>query len=66
MDSNFLWSSLAIYVFLMIVKWIILGRAMSQLNEKKFIVFMPILDIMYAILAPTMYYAIDKKELEKW
>lgn len=66
MDSNFLWGSLAIYVFLMIVKWIILGRAMSQLNEKKFIVFMPILDIMYAILAPTMYYAIDKKELEKW
>lgn len=50
----------------MIVKWIILGRAMSQLNEKKFIVFMPILDILYAILAPTMYYAIDKKELEKW
>ena len=66
MDSNFLWGSLVTYVFLMIVKWIILGRAMSQLNEKKFIVFMPILDIMYAILAPTMYYAIDKKELEKW
>ena len=66
MDANFLWGSLAIYVFLMIVKWIILGRAMSQLNEKKFIVFMPILDILYAILAPTMYYAIDKKELEKW
>lgn len=66
MDSNFLWGSLVTYVFLMIVKWIILGRAMSHLNEKKFIVFMPILDIMYAILAPTMYYAIDKKELEKW
>lgn len=66
LDPNFFWVSLASYLLLLIIKWIILGRAMSQLNEKGFIVFMPFLDIMYALLAPTMYYAIDKKELEKW
>lgn len=66
LDPNFFWITLASYLLLLIIKWIILGRAMSQLNEKKFIVFMPIMDIVYAILAPTMYYAIDKKELEKW
>lgn len=66
LDPNFFWVTLASYLLLLIIKWIILGRAMSQLNEKGFIVFMPIMDIMYALLAPTMYYAIDKKELEKW
>ena len=66
LDPNFFWITLASYLLLLIIKWIILGRAMSQLNEKRFIVFMPIMDIVYAILAPTMYYAIDKKELEKW
>ena len=66
LDPNFFWITLASYLLLLIIKWIVLGRAMSQLNEKKFIVFMPIMDIVYAILAPTMYYAIDKKELEKW
>lgn len=66
LDPNFFWIALASYLLLLIIKWIILGRAMSKLNEKKFIVFMPVMDIVYAILAPTMYYAIDKKELEKW
>ena len=66
LDPNFFWITLASYLLLLIIKWIVLGRAMSQLSEKKFIVFMPIMDIVYAILAPTMYYAIDKKELEKW
>jgi cellulose synthase/poly-beta-1,6-N-acetylglucosamine synthase-like glycosyltransferase len=66
LDPNFFWITLACYSLLLIVKWIILGKAMSKLNEKRFIVFMPIMDIVYAILAPTMYYAIDKKELEKW
>lgn len=66
LDPNFFWITLASYLLLLIIKWIILGRAMKRLNEKGFIVFMPLMDIAYAILAPTMYYAIDKKELEKW
>lgn len=66
LDPNFFWITLASYFLLLITKWIILGKAMSRLNEKGFIAFMPIMDILYALLAPTMYYAIDKKELEKW
>ena len=66
LDPNFFWTTLASYLLLMIIKWIVLGRAMSQLNEKGFVIYLPIMDLVYALLAPTMYYAIDKKELEKW
>ena len=66
LEPNFLWVTLSIYVFILIVKWIILGKAFKKLNETKFIALLPILDLLYAVLAPAMYYAIDKKQKNKW
>jgi len=65
-DSNFIWISLAIYVFVLAIKWIILGRAFSKLRESKFIAWIPLLDIAYAILAPIMFYSVDKTDNNKW
>lgn len=66
LDMNFIWLTLACYLFVLLIKWFIIGKAFSKLNEKKFIPFIPVLDLFYAILAPSMYYAIDKKQKEKW
>ncbi|MDX2360954.1 MAG: glycosyltransferase [Crocinitomicaceae bacterium] len=66
LDSNFIWAALAIFGFILIVKWIILGLAFRKLKESKFIAFLPLLDIAYAILTPVMYYAIDKTDKNKW
>lgn len=65
-DSGFLWISLAIYLLILIVKWIILGKAFSKLQESKFVAWLPLLDLAYAILAPAIYYATDKTDTKKW
>lgn len=65
-DSNYIWITLAIFTFVLIIKWIILGRSFSKLKESKFIALLPLLDIAYAILTPIMYYAIDKTDKNKW
>ena len=41
-------------------------KALKKLNETKYIAYLPLLDIAYAILAPAMYYSIDKKDKNKW
>lgn len=65
-DSNFIWLTLTVFGFILAVKWLILGKALKKLNESKFIAYLPLLDIAYAILAPAMYYSIDKKDKNKW
>lgn len=65
-NVNFIWLTLAIFSFVLIVKWIIIGVSMKKLKETKFIALLPLLDIGYAILAPAMYYLIDRKDERKW
>jgi len=65
-DTNFLLISLALFCFITIVKWIVLGLAFKKLREPKFIVWLPLLDIGYAILAPILYYTIDNTDVKKW
>jgi cellulose synthase/poly-beta-1,6-N-acetylglucosamine synthase-like glycosyltransferase len=65
-DSNFIWLTLSVFGFILVVKWFILGKALKKMNETKFIAYLPLLDIAYAILAPAMYYSIDKKDKNKW
>ena len=65
-DTNFLLMSLALFCFVTLLKWIVLGLAFKKLRESKFIAWLPLLDIGYAILAPIMYYTIDNKDVKKW
>lgn len=65
-DSEFIWLSLVIFILLLLMKWLILGKAFAKLKESKFIALLPVLDIAYAILVPVMYYAIDKTDKNKW
>jgi cellulose synthase/poly-beta-1,6-N-acetylglucosamine synthase-like glycosyltransferase len=65
-DSGFLWISLAIYLLVLTIKWIILGRCFRKLQESKFVAWLPLLDLAYAILAPAIYYATDKTDTKKW
>lgn len=65
-NSNFRWLTLAIYLFLVVIKWIIQGKAFVKLNERKFIPFLPLWDVFYTIWAPVMFYSINKKDANKW
>lgn len=65
-NKEFIWLTLAIYLVLLTVKWVVLSKAFRKLREKSFVALMPLLDIAYAILIPVMYYAIDKTDKNKW
>ena len=65
-DSNFRWLNLAIFTLILIIKWIVLGRSFKKLDESKFIALLPLLDLLYALLTPLMFYAVDKTDSKKW
>jgi cellulose synthase/poly-beta-1,6-N-acetylglucosamine synthase-like glycosyltransferase len=65
-NSEFVWLSLAIYLFVLTIKWIIIGKVLAKLKENKFVAWFPFVDLFYAIWAPTLYYSIDKSDNKKW
>jgi len=65
-DRNFLWVSLAIFAFVLGIKWMVLGKAFKKLQAKKFIAWLPLLDLAYALFTPILYYSTDKKDTKKW
>ena len=65
-ERNFLWLTLAVYLFVLIWKWIVLGIAFKKLRASKFILWLPVLDVVYAIITPIFYYTSDKSDTKKW
>lgn len=65
-NDEFRWLSLAVFGLQLIIKWIILGRAFAKLKASKFIKWIPLLDIFYAIWTPALYYSVDKSDNKKW
>ena len=43
-----------------------LSKAFKKLRETKFIVWIPLWDIFYALCTPVMYYSVSKRDIEKW
>lgn len=56
---------LVILVSLLIFKWIILGFCFKKLKQNEIIRWIPILDLVYTILMPVIFYTSDFKN-DKW
>ncbi len=65
-NEEYRWITLASFVFLMLVKWIILGKSFKKLKEGKFVAFIPLWDIFYALWTPIMFYTVSKSDGKKW
>ena len=63
---EYLWVSLAIFVFLIAVKWIVFGKAFRKIKENSFVAWLPFWDVFYAIWTPIMFYTVSKTEADKW
>ncbi len=63
---EYLWISLAVFVFLLIIKWIVLGKAFRKIKENSFVAWLPLWDVFYAIWTPIMFYTVSKTESNKW
>jgi cellulose synthase/poly-beta-1,6-N-acetylglucosamine synthase-like glycosyltransferase len=65
-NSELRWLALAIFAFITILKWWIMGRCFAKLKEKSFIPYLPLWDFLYIFLLPTMFYATQKKKADQW
>lgn len=63
---EYLWITLAIFVLLLIVKWIVFAKAFKKIKENTFVAWLPLWDIFYAIWTPIMFYTVSKTESDKW
>lgn len=65
-DAEYRWITLACFGLVAIVKWWIQGRCLAKLQAKGFIALLPLLDLLYAVLIPAMYYTAEKSNVSRW
>jgi len=66
LDTEFRWITLIVFGFITTVKWWMMGLCFSKLQQKKFIPFLPIWDICYALILPVLFYTSEKKARNQW
>ncbi|PKR81150.1 glycosyl transferase family 2 [Brumimicrobium salinarum] len=60
------WFSFSVFAFIMMTKWVVLGLSFKKLAEPSFIVGILFWDLLYAIIAPIIYYATEQSTAAKW
>lgn len=60
------WLTIGVFSFVLLLKWIIQGCILLKLREKGFIWVFPIWDLVYAILAPILFYTTEKSTQNQW
>lgn len=65
-NANFIWITLALFAFVLGIKWLILGKAFKRLHETSFIAWLPLWDIVYAVWTPIMFYSADRTDNKRW
>jgi cellulose synthase/poly-beta-1,6-N-acetylglucosamine synthase-like glycosyltransferase len=56
----------SIFVVVIAIKWVIQGRCFAKLKGKKFLIYLPFLDFLYALWIPILYYTSEKPRISKW
>ncbi len=65
-NANFIWLTLASFIFVLAFKWIIIGLAFKRLQENAFIRWLPLWDIVYVVWTTIMYYSADRTDNKRW
>ncbi len=65
-DLEYMLMSCILIVALTIIKWIVLGICFTKLDGKRFVLFLPLLELFYYLMITCMYYLSEKPKLSKW
>lgn len=65
LDEQFRLLTLIILGVILSIKWIVQGLCFRKINEKSFIAWLPLTEILYTIGLPILYYTSDNKN-SKW
>ena len=64
-DSEYRMISLLVFVSLVLIKWLVLGFCFNKLKQNDLIKWLPLLDLVYIIMLPILFYTSDFKN-NKW
>jgi hypothetical protein len=65
-SENFRIIGILFFVIVLLYKWWIQGRCLSQLKEKGFVRYFLFWDLFYALLMPVLYYISERQKYYKW
>ena len=65
-DLEYVLLSLILFATLTILKWIVLGICFAKLDGKRFVLYLPFLELFYYLMITCMYYLSEKPKLSKW
>lgn len=65
-NRDFILLASSIFGFILLLKWWLQGRCLSQLKEKSFIRYLPFWDLFYALLMPILFYISERQKYFRW
>ncbi len=65
-NEQYRWWCLGAFAFVFVLKWIVQGLIYKKLREKKFIPFLPFLEIGYFMLLPYLFYRTERNRKGSW
>jgi cellulose synthase/poly-beta-1,6-N-acetylglucosamine synthase-like glycosyltransferase len=66
LTNTMVWVSVGLFFGLILAKWLIQGRGLFKLKEKRLAWFFPIWDFFYAIFIPLVFLLLNRKPRNKW
>jgi len=66
LTNTMVWLSLGLFFGLILIKWMVQGRGLFKLKEKRLAWFFPLWDFFYAIFIPLVFLLLNRKPRNKW
>lgn len=66
LTNTMVWVSLGLFFGLILIKWMVQGRGLFKLKEKRLAWFFPLWDFFYAIFIPLVFLLLNRKPRNKW
>ena len=66
LTNTMVWVSFGLFFGLILVKWLVQGRGLVKLKEKRLAWFFPFWDFFYAIFIPMVFLLLNRKPRNKW
>ncbi len=65
-NEDYRWVCLIIFSFVILLKWWIHGRCFKKIQEKSYLLFIPLWDLFYMLILPIIFYSSEKERYNKW
>lgn len=65
-NAKYRWWCLGAFAFVFVLKWIVQGLIYQKLKEKRFVPYLPFLEIGYFLFLPYLFYRTERNRKDTW